>query len=146
MKLKLPFSRKEREAAKAKKEQDALKAKTRLPDVVGMEYSRLCSTAGDKQYRIKTMQMELDCVNERLAQLNGEYDKAIEVHGAPQLPAAANVAPSPEGQQNATPTPTPTFATSNEVEKSETPTQAIPPESIDIAVSPENQVSNEISH
>ncbi len=122
-------TRKEREALKAAKILEALKAKTRKPDDVGMEYSRLCSTAGDKQYRIKTMQMELDCINERLAQLNDEFEKAQKVHGSGEPVKSPVVEQVPEALTSG-------IDASIEVEKSET----TPKDNTDQAV------TSEVSH
>jgi hypothetical protein len=79
------FDKKAREAAKAQAKIDAEKAKTRKPEEVSAQYNRLCAELGDKAYRVKVLESEIEQINQTLYGLNQEFHKATAVH-APQTP------------------------------------------------------------
>ena len=72
-------SREEREAAKEQKRLKKLRTGIRKPEEVSKQYSILCSEAGDKEYKIKCLKMELDQIYQQLSKMNQEFHKAQEV-------------------------------------------------------------------
>ncbi len=86
----------EREAAKQAKEFEKQKAKSRTPEEIQGEYVKLCGLAGDKQYRIKAFEAELIQINERLYNLNQEFDKARTLQAVKEQTQAPNAPTKPE--------------------------------------------------
>lgn len=83
--MKIFKTKAQREEDRKAKQLETDKKNWRKPEIVGREYGNLCSEAGDKQYRLKVLETELEGINKRLHLLNQEYAKAVEVHGEPKL-------------------------------------------------------------
>jgi hypothetical protein len=95
--MKIFKTKKQREEEKAQKQLEIDRATVRKPDDIGREYNALCAEAGDKQYRKKVIETELEQINQRLYSLNQEFSRSTQVHPqTPKLPAAPTTAtPAP---------------------------------------------------
>lgn len=74
-----------RAAAKIAKALEVEKASVRTPITLQTEYARLSGIAGDKQFRIKVLEAELNAANEEMYKLSQEFGKSEKVHG-PLIP------------------------------------------------------------
>lgn len=78
--MKIFKSKAQREAERVQKQREKDRTTVRKPEDIGKEYTALCGEAGDKQYRIKVLTMELEQVNQRLNFLNQEFHRAQAAH------------------------------------------------------------------
>lgn len=72
------------------------KAPVRSSVEIQTKYAELCGIAGDKQYRVQSMQAELDNINSRLYRLNGEYEEAVKREADAKAESAKVVEVVPE--------------------------------------------------
>lgn len=88
--------REKREAekkARALKEAEALKAKYRPIETIEKEYHEYARVAGDRQYRIKCFEAEIQAINEKMFDLNNERDASVKFFTElEQKPAATPIA------------------------------------------------------
>lgn len=74
------LNKKARQEAKAQAEMDKLKASTRLPSEVRIDYKDACADLGNKEFEMKVIEAEKAALTNRIFQLNQEYKKACAVH------------------------------------------------------------------
>lgn len=67
-------------AARAEKEAADLRAKYRSVETIEKEYHEYARVAGDRHYRMKCFEAEIQAVQERMFELNTERDASIKFY------------------------------------------------------------------
>lgn len=88
-------ARKARKEARAKQRLENLRTATPTPEQIQKNYAALCGEAGDKGYRIKVLETELQAIHSQMHEMNQKYSHALAVHGDP------NYDESPKENKNA---------------------------------------------